>query len=80
MDIQSVKNTPTNERRSVRVNIRLTPSQERFIIEKNLSVTKIMNEALKQLGFVETEPKYYPQSDYVRRGRHSKHVKRRWRR
>lgn len=51
MEIKDVQNNPRHERKIIRVNIRLTPSQNKFIIENNLSITKIMTEALKQLGY-----------------------------
>ena len=51
MELKDVQNTHSKERRTIRVNIRLTPSQNHFIIKNNLSITKIMNEALKQLGY-----------------------------
>ncbi len=55
MNIKEVQNSQGYERRKIRVNIRLTPSQMKFINNNNLSITKIMNEALKQLGY--TNPK-----------------------
>lgn len=66
MDIKDVQNTNTHERRSIRVNIRLTPSQNRFIVSNNLSITKVMNEALKQLGYVPPKPEEIPEQDIER--------------
>jgi hypothetical protein len=70
MDIKSVQNRPIRERRDIRINLRITKSQDDFIIKNNLSVTKIMNEALKQLGYDESKATYTPRRDYGgRRGK-----------
>ena len=37
MDIQNVKNTPIEERRTITLNVRVTPSQFNFIKKNNLS-------------------------------------------
>ncbi len=66
MDIQKVQNTNTQERKSIRVNIRLAPSQNKFILNNNLSITKVVNEALKQLGYVPPKPNEIPEEDKVR--------------
>jgi len=66
MDIKDVQNTNAHERRSIRVNIRLTPSQNKFIVSHNLSITKVMNEALKQLGYTEPKPEEIPEQDKER--------------
>ncbi len=58
MEIKDVQNTKIHERRNVRVNIRLTSSQNKFILDNNLSITKIMNEALKQLGYIQPQEEY----------------------
>ena len=66
MDIKDVQNVQGYERRIIRINIRLTPSQNKFIIDKNLSITKVMNEALKQLGYVSPKPEDIPEEDKER--------------
>ena len=66
MDIKDVQNTNAHERRSIRVNIRLTPSQNKFIVSNNLSITKVMNEALKQLGYVAPKSEEIPEYDLER--------------
>jgi len=66
MEIKDVQTTNPHERRSIRVNIRLTPSQNKFIISNNLSITKIMNEALKQLGYIPPNPNEIPEKDVER--------------
>jgi len=53
MDIENVKRDRSPERRNVKINVRLTNSQNKFIEENNLSFTKIFDEALKQLGYKE---------------------------
>ncbi len=63
VEIKDVQNTNAHERRSIRVNIRLTPSQNKFIIRNNLSITKVMNEALKQLGYVHPKPEEIQEQD-----------------
>ena len=62
MDLKDVQNTNVDERRSIRINIRITSSQNKFIIKNNLSITKVMNEALKQLGYV--PPKFEEISEH----------------
>ena len=66
MNIKDVQNTNAHERRSIRVNIRLTPSQNKFITSNNLSITKVMNEALKQLGYVSPKTEDIPEQDIER--------------
>jgi len=63
MDMKDVKRVLANERRNIRINIRITPSQNKFIITNNLSITKIMNEALKQLGYIPLKPEELPEED-----------------
>jgi len=53
MNIDKVKRDRSPERRNLKINIRLTNSQNKFIEENNLSYTKIFDEALKQLGYKE---------------------------
>ncbi|MBI4439729.1 hypothetical protein HY638_02045 [Candidatus Woesearchaeota archaeon] len=66
MDIKDVQNLNGSEIRSIRINIRITPSQNKFIVNNNLSITKIMNEALKQLGYVLPKPEEIPDEDKER--------------
>ncbi len=63
MDIKDVQNVQGYERRNIRINIRITPSQDKFIIKNNLSITKVMNEALKQLGYVPPKLEKIPEHD-----------------
>jgi hypothetical protein len=42
-----ISNLQKSEPRLYRVNARITESQHNFIIKNNLSVTKILNESLK---------------------------------
>jgi len=53
MNIEDVKRDTSPERRNIRINMRITKSQERFVQENNLSFTKIFDSALKQLGYKE---------------------------
>jgi len=53
MNMEDVRREYSPERRSVRINMRITRSQDRFIQENNLSFTKIFDHALKQLGYKE---------------------------
>ena len=69
MDIKNVQNTPFKERRDIRINIRITRSQEDFINKNNLSVTKVMNEALKQLGYDASKVTPAPRRDTRRRNK-----------
>lgn len=66
MDIKDVQNVQGYERRNIRINIRITPSQNKFIIKNNLSITKVMNEALKQLGYVPPKSEEIPEQDIGR--------------
>lgn len=66
IEIKDVQNTNVHERRSIRVNIRLTQSQNKFIMSNNLSITKVMNEALKQLGYVSPKLEEIPPQDVER--------------
>lgn len=52
MELKDVQRSRPHERRTYRINIRITESQNKFIEKNNLSITKILNEALKQLGYV----------------------------
>jgi hypothetical protein len=53
MKLKDVKRDYSPERRTVRINIRITNSQDNFVQENNLSFTKIFDQALKQLGYKE---------------------------
>jgi len=53
MELKDVQRSRHHERRTYRINIRITESQNKFIEKNNLSITKILNEALKQLGYVQ---------------------------
>jgi len=66
MEIKDVQNVQGYEMRNIRINIRITSSQNKFIIKNNLSITKVMNEALKQLGYVPPKPEEIPKQDIER--------------
>ena len=66
MNIKDVQNAQVYERRNIRINIRITPSQNKFILDNNLSITKVMNEALKQLGYIPPNPDEIPEKDLER--------------
>ncbi len=78
MKLEDVKKDYSPEKRNVRINIRITNSQDKFVQENNLSFTKIFDQALKQLGY--TEPTYevlqkenssYLKDSYKDKGRYS---------
>ena len=48
MKIEDVKNLPKRERRLCRANLRLYPSQMKFIDDNNLSVQAIFDTALDE--------------------------------
>mgnify|MGYP003966929641 CR=1 FL=1 len=50
MKLEDVKRQPMRERRTCRANIRLYPSQMKFIEDHNLSVQTIFDKALEELG------------------------------
>ena len=50
MKIEDVKSMPRRERRSLRANLRLYPSQMKFIDEYELSIQAIFDKALEELG------------------------------
>lgn len=56
MKIEDVKNMPRRERRSCRANLRLYPSQMKFIEDHDLSVQAIFDKALHELGHVTPAP------------------------
>ncbi len=79
MNIEDVKRDTSQERRNVRINIRITRSQDKFVQENNLSFTKIFDSALKQLGYIEPsysdlekEDKIYLKDSFKERYRTSK--------
>lgn len=79
MDMDKVRNYQATERKSVRINIRLAPSQMAFINQNNLSITKIMYEALKQLGYVPPKPENIPvhnrETGYRKEKKEKPHIK-----
>ena len=52
MKLEDVKNLPQRERRICRANIRLYPSQMKFIDDNEISVQAIFDKALDELGHV----------------------------
>jgi hypothetical protein len=52
MKIEDVKNFPRRERRICRANLRLYPSQMKFIETHNLSIQAIFDKALDELGHI----------------------------
>ena len=50
MKIEDVQNMPRRERRICRANLRLYPSQMKFIEDNQLSVQAIFDKALEELG------------------------------
>ncbi|MFC1742294.1 hypothetical protein ACFL3V_07200 [Nanoarchaeota archaeon] len=56
MDIQDVKERPNREKRLCRANIRLYPSQLKFINNHGLSIQRIIDKALEELGHVPPDP------------------------
>lgn len=57
MKLEDVKNYPKREVRSCRANLRLYPSQMKFIDDHDLSVQAIFDKALDELGHVQPDPK-----------------------
>ena len=53
MKIEDVKNTPKDEKRSVVLSVRVTPKVLAWLKEKQISITKICNCAIKELGYKE---------------------------
>ncbi len=56
MKLEDVKNIPRRERRTCRANLRLYPSQMKFIDDHELSVQVIFDKALSELGHIPPEP------------------------
>jgi len=50
MKLEDVQALPKKEKRSCRADIRLYPSQLKFINDKGLSITRIVDVALNELG------------------------------
>lgn len=56
MKLEDVRSFPRRERRSCRANLRLYPSQMKFIEDHNLSVQAIFDKALDELGHTTPVP------------------------
>ena len=56
MKLEDVKNIPRRERRTCRANLRLYPSQMKFIKDNDLSMQVIFDKALDELGHVQPKP------------------------
>lgn len=56
MELEDVQNLPRRERRICRANLRLFPSQMKFIDDNRLSVQRIFDKALDELGHTTPEP------------------------
>ncbi len=77
MKIEDVKNFPRREMRTCRANLRLYPSQMKFIDTNNLSVQAIFDKALDELGHVPPKleeieqiiQEYRPSRGHGRRGK-----------
>lgn len=72
MKIEDVKNLPKREKRSCRANLRLYPSQMKFIDNHNLSVQAIFDKALDELGHVAPKPEEIEQIEQECRDRKSR--------
>lgn len=56
MNIQLEKiQRETRQKRSIRVSLVITKAASDFMREKNISPTKLFDEALTQVGFIETK-------------------------
>ena len=53
MNMKDVKNTPKGERRTVVLSVRVTPKILAWLKENKISITKICNAAIKELGYKE---------------------------
>lgn len=51
MNIDRIKRTPREQRRTVMITIRVTPEISRWLKLKNYSPTALFYEAIKELGF-----------------------------
>jgi len=56
MNIEDVKKRPRHERRMCRANLRLYPSQMKFIDDHDLSIQVIFDKALDELGHKTPNP------------------------
>ena len=72
MKIEDVKNLPKRERRSCRANLRLYPSQMKFIDNHNISVQAIFDKSLDELGHVPPKQEEIEQIEQEYRDRKSK--------
>jgi hypothetical protein len=72
MKIEDVKNLPRREMRTCRANLRLYPSQMKFLEEHDLSVQAIFDKALDELGHVAPKPEEVEQIEQEYRNRISK--------
>jgi hypothetical protein len=72
MKIEDVKSIPRRERRSCRANLRLYPSQMKFIDDHQLSVQAIFDKALDELGHVVPPPEEIQNIAYMYRPRNSR--------
>ena len=64
MKIEDVKNWPQRERRICRANLRLYPSQMKFIERNNLSMQAIFDKALDELGHKMPAPEEIKDLEY----------------
>lgn len=55
MDMKKVKNTPKGERRSVVLSVRVTPNVLEWLKKNQISITKIANVAIQELGYKENK-------------------------
>ena len=53
MNMEDVKNTPKGERRSIVLSVRVTPNVLEWLKKNQISITKIANAAIKELGYKE---------------------------
>lgn len=53
MELKDVKNTPKGERRSIVLSVRVTPNVLKWLKKNQISITKIANAAIKELGYKE---------------------------
>lgn len=77
MKIEDVKNIPRRERRICRANLRLYPSQMKFIDDNNLSVQAIFDKALDVLGHITPKPEEVDDLERIYRTSKSKGHRRR---
>ncbi len=51
MKIEDVKNTPKSDRKTINLSVRVTPKVLEFLKAKQISITKICNTAIRELGY-----------------------------